>query len=656
MSIKKKLIVALLSASITPLIIFIAISFYFSQNIAAKNAMDDNLKRTELVQEKISALINEHLHGIEMVAKNQSIQSYDQEGIKNVLSYNLKIYKSFDSYVVTKPDGNQLIKVPEGKLANAANRNFFQIAMKGNDEVVSEILESNTTGNLITVLATPIRDPQSGDVTGVLQGTIQLTMLNDFVKDLSENNVNVYILDSEGKLLADANKALGKLEDRDDLSDYDFVKGGLNGNKGSVKVKKDGTDMLVSYARDPKTGWLICAEKPYNLVIKDSVKSSVFTSLIGLALLAFTSIVVYIFIKRGIKPIQMLVSVADSISKGDLSIKNINVKSKDEIGVLSRSFEKMVGNLQELIDNIKVHTVQVSESSRELAEVCDQQSQASTTTAENVNEIADGTLKVNLSIDKITLNIDNLKSRINDVRQKSNTVTMVVDKASNYSESGSKALSQINLSMKNIQESVNNIAKVLDKLGEHSKAIGEITEVIKGISEQTNLLALNAAIEAARAGEQGKGFAVVAEEVRTLAEQSGIAAENVSNLINGMQSETKNVSVVMDKGLNEVDSGSKIIDEANRYFDLIFNSIQEISVNIKEVDESIESMEGDGKEISLNIKTMAELSNNVSAGAQTISATTEEQVASIEEMTASAAELGEMSESLEKLANRFKIK
>lgn len=572
MSIKKKLILIFLSVGITPLIIFITFNLYLSQNTATKNSMEDNLKRTELVEEKINALINENLNGLKVISKNSDITSYDEEKNKAVFSDALKIYKNINTFVTTKADGNQFVCVPQAsKLTNVKDRDFFQLAIKGEEEVVSDVLVSKSSGKLITVLATPIKDSQNGNITGMVQGTMELTMLNNFVKDLSGDNVSVYILDKDGKLLVDSNKALDKLEDREDLSNYDFVKDGLGGKAGSVRVKKDGKDMLASFVKNSKTGWLICAEKPYNIVIENSIKDSILTSSIGLVLLILSSILVSILISRGIKPIQLLVSVADSISKGDLKIKQINVKSKDEIGVLSRSFEKMVSNLKELIDNIKEHTIQVSEASKELAEVCDQQSKASTGTAENVNKIAEGTLKVNSSIDKISLNIDNLESRINDVRQKSNTVTMVVDNASNYSENGSKALSQINLSMKNIQESVNNIAKVLDKLGEHSKAIGEITEVIKGISEQTNLLALNAAIEAARAGEEGKGFAVVAEEVRTLAEQSGIAAGKVSDLINGIQSETKNVSVVMDKGLNEVNGGSKIIDEANKYFDLIFS-------------------------------------------------------------------------------------
>jgi len=215
-------------------------------------------------------------------------------------------------------------------------------------------------------------------------------------------------------------------------------------------------------------------------------------------------------------------------------------------------------------------------------------------------------------------------------------------------------LLKVNSSMDNIQQSVNRIAKVLDKLGEHSEEIGKINEVIKGISEQTNLLALNAAIEAARAGEQGKGFAIVADEVRKLAEQSGDAAGQVSIIIDGIQKETKNVIHVMNNGINEVDNGSKVVNEANSYFELIFNSIQEISININEVSGSLENMNRTGKDVFVNINDIVEFSEKVAGKTQGISASTEEQVASIEEMTASAQSFGELAITLENLTNKFK--
>lgn len=654
MSIKKKLTLAFLMASSIPLIIFIVISFYFSKNTATTNSMNENLKRAEVVQEKVSALINENLYGLKIIAKNSDIESYDGEKSKLVLQDALKIYTNFNSSVVTKSDGNQFVRMPEGKLTNVSYREFFQLAMKGQEEVVSEILVSNTSGHLITVLAAPIRNSEKGHVTGIIQGTIELTMLNDFVKELSDNNTNVYVLDRDGKLLADASKSIDSVDDRIDLSEYEFVKAGLQGKSGSVIVKKDGIDMLVSYVRNEKTGWLICSEESYGIAINKSIKDSVFTSLIGLALLLLASVVIFCLIIHLIKPIQELLITSNRISEGDLSVKKVNVKSNDEIGILARGFEKMTNNLYELIEEIKDNSLSVSKASKEMVSICEQQSRSSILTAENVNEIAGGALSVNSSIDKINANINNLDETINDIRKKSNLVIERVNNASEYSKNGSEMLVEIDSSMNSIQQAVNNTAEILNKLAEHSKVIEKVTDVIQGIAEQTNLLALNAAIEAARTGEQGKGFAVVAEEIRKLAEESSSAAAQVSNLITGIQKETANVISCMNQGLKEVSSGSEIIDKTNKYFELIFSEIQEVSANINEVDVSIDFMSKNEKNIIVNLSEIIELAEKVSSETQGISATTEEQVASIEEMTTYAANLGELSEHLESLTSKFK--
>lgn len=655
MSIKKKLTLAFLLASSMPLIIFIAISFYSSKNTATNNSMNENFKRVEVVQEKVSALINENLYGLKIIAKNPSIISYDEEKSKLALKDALKVYTSFNSYVITKSDGNQFVRIPEGQLTNIAYREFFQLAIKGQEEVVSEILVSNTSGRLIAVLATPIRSSQNDIVTGIIQGTMELNMLNDFVKELSTDNKNVYILDRDGKLLADSNKTINSVDDRTDMSDYEFVKSGMQGNAGSTIIKKDGVNMLVSYIKNQKTGWLICSEEPYMSAIGKSVKDSIMISLIGLSILILASSAILLFIIRTIRPIQVLLSASNRISEGDLSIKNIEVKSNDEIGALAKGFERMINNLYELIDEIKDNALSVSTASKEMVNICEQQSKVSINTAENVNEIAGGTLTVNSSINKINSNINNLNETIKEIAIKANLVNNKVDNAFEHSKSGSKMLSEVNSSMNSIQESVNNTAEILNKLGEHSRVIGQITEVIKGIAEQTNLLALNAAIEAARSGEHGRGFAVVAEEIRKLAEESSSAAEQVSNLVNGIQGETSNVISCMNEGLKEVSGGSEIINETNKCFELIFGDIKEIAINIKEVDTSIDIINKNEKSIVESISEMTELSEKVSNETQGISAATEEQVASIEEMTTYAANLEQLAKNLENLTSKFKV-
>lgn len=636
MNIRKKLTLILLLASSLPLIIFTVINFCFSQNTATENAMADNFRRVEIIQEKISSLINSNLYNLRIIARNPIIRSYDIIKSKPILIEALKIYPNIAPIEVINSDGNQIVRSDNSKLNNIKDRNFFKLAIEGQEEVVSEVLASKDDGHLVTVLATPVRDSDDGNITGILQGSMDLSLLNTFVKELSEDNITVYILDKDGKLLAHPTQNLDKPEDRTDLNNFDFVKNGLEGNSGSEKVIKDGENMLVSYIQNEKTGWVICAEVPRSIAVQKSVSTSINTALIGFTILLTTCGIVFILAGYATKPIQSLLYAANRISKGDLTISNINIKSKDEIGNLGKAFESMVINLQEVIIKIKEHSLRVSESSREMIDVCEQQANVATTTAENVNEIAEGTFQMSSNIDKISSNMSILDQAMTDISKKSNTVSLAIDDASNYSGNGSEALLKVNLSMNNIQHSVNDTSKVINKLGEHSKSIGEITNVIKGISKQTNLLALNAAIEAARAGEQGKGFAVVADEVRKLAEQSGTAAEQVSTLINGIQKETENAIMVMNKGINEVDDGSKVIDEANRYFELIFKTIQEISINMNDVNNSIDNMNKSGKEVFINLNDMVEFSEKIAGETQGISAAIEEQVASIEEMTASA--------------------
>jgi methyl-accepting chemotaxis protein len=209
--------------------------------------------------------------------------------------------------------------------------------------------------------------------------------------------------------------------------------------------------------------------------------------------------------------------------------------------------------------------------------------------------------------------------------------------------------------MNKIEETTNASVEVVTVLGERSKEIGQIVDTISGIAGQTNLLALNAAIEAARAGETGRGFAVVAEEVRKLAEQSQGAAKQISDLISEIQKDTNTAVVTMNAGSEQVKIGAEVVGATGDSFKQIMQFVMEVSAQVKDISSAIQHMADNSQHIVTIVKKMDDLSIKGADEAQNVSAATEEQSASMQEIAFSSQNLAKMAEQLQQEVKKFKI-
>ncbi|MDF2557539.1 MAG: mcpA 1 [Bacillales bacterium] len=368
-----------------------------------------------------------------------------------------------------------------------------------------------------------------------------------------------------------------------------------------------------------------------------------------------SQIIGFVLTRKLVNPIKQITNTANELATGDLSQEDIQIRTSDEIGTVANSFNIMKSNIRQLVKQIVETTDQVAASSEEFSASAEHSATATRKVAETVSEVSTGAEKQAIAVENTVSIVEQMSASIQQISTNANEVSGVADKTAETAAQGQNTINAAVEQMELIEKTVSDSALVVTNLGEQSKEIGQIVDTISGIAGQTNLLALNAAIEAARAGEQGRGFAVVADEVRKLAEQSQEATKQIAQLISEIQSETDKAVVAMSKGAHEVKAGSEVVNNAGLAFNEIVSLVDEVSVQVREISAAIEQMAIGSQQIEKSIHDIDSISKDTATLTLTVTAATEEQSATMEEVAASSLALARMAEDLQKAVSKFKI-
>ncbi len=414
-------------------------------------------------------------------------------------------------------------------------------------------------------------------------------------------------------------------------------------------------------------------------------------------------------------PLRTLAGAAHTLAEGDLSVPPLEVKTKDEVGELTLSFNRMQGNLRDTVKEMVTTARQVAAASEQLTGTAGTASRATTditeAVARTVSEIEQGATAQQASVDEAASVVHQLDEAIQQIArgaqdqaksvtqtssvlgQVASAVQQVAATAQNLAasstqtsaaaEKGGLSVQKTVAGMERITQVVNESADRIREMGSYSKQIGQIVEVISEIASQTNLLALNAAIEAARAGEHGKGFAVVADAVRSLAERSSQATKEIASLISNIQSATENAVRAMEAGTAEVEEGTalsreagdalaeilKTVEQTHREIQSISSATEEIAASSTEAVKAMDNVAAVTEESTAATQQMAAGSSTVRKAVADISAvstqsasaikdvgaSTEEMSAAVEEVASSASSLSSMAQEMRRLVGKFKL-
>lgn len=391
------------------------------------------------------------------------------------------------------------------------------------------------------------------------------------------------------------------------------------------------------------------------LAKKQKTEAYILISTILLSTIA--GIIIAFFIIRSIsKPITIMNARLKEIAEGEGDLtQTIDLDSRDELGEMAYSFNNMIGKLRELIIQVGYSAEQVAAASEQLTASSEETTRATEQIASTVQEVAIGTAKQAESVKGTSITVNEMSTSLSQFGTSSEVVKTTALHASGKAVEGNKAVATIVAQMNEINETVQELSVMVKTLGARSNQIGKIVAAITGIAEQTNLLALNAAIEAARAGEHGRGFAVVADEVRKLAEQSAGSAQEISQLISTIQSDTNETVKAMEDTTNKVTEGINFVHDAGKLFEQIKQAVLEVSSQIQEAVSDVQKMAVGAEQMAQSVELIAETADLAAIGTQNMSAATEEQLASMEEITASSSSLSKMAEELNEIVRKFKV-
>lgn len=346
-SLRLKILAIIIPILIIALVTLGSMNYMQAKKLIQGDNKSELIKTAEDERDSVKLWFDVYRQQITTYARSPIIVSGTHEEVMDYLRKEIKSNPLYANILCSDTKGNAYSAL--GISVNIANRDYFEQALKGKI-VISDPIVSLSTGKLVVEIAAPII--KDGNIKGVISASITV---DDIVKHILsiriEKSGYAFLVKKDGLVVIHPDKkvanALNIFTSKNiDTSLKTFGRNMLKSTSGSGKFISNGVSQYAAYSRVPKTDWYLVIQVPKQEV---NVKLMGFTKILLATILIVMLIVIEAIILMAshiTKPIELLEVEADRISSGEYTVNSVNINLKDEIGRLSRTFEKMVGNLK----------------------------------------------------------------------------------------------------------------------------------------------------------------------------------------------------------------------------------------------------------------------------------------------------------------------